>query len=314
MMTIEPRGDDLSLLCAVEQYIEDCVARGLSASTVRWYRWILMTFGEWCGSMRIGEVDPRVVRRYLAYVRDRSAYPDREERGGKVSRSTVAGIVRAIRAFGGWCEREGLVAGCWCEKLNPPKTKKPLPKCLSASQVERLLKSAASRRNQTMLLFMVDTGVRLSEVCGLRRDDVDIELCVARVDGKTGQRFVAFAEFVGERLVELWNLVDSEWAFCAESGDPLAPQAVRSVFRRWGNRVGVHVSPHRLRHTCAVMFLENGGDALTLQTLLGHSDISTTRVYVGMSMRQIRSVHRRASPAERWHDAQLPLLELGPDR
>lgn len=164
-------------------------------------------------------------------------------------------------------------------------------------------------RDAALITFVLDTGVRVSEVAGLRMGDVDFENAVCRVVGKgSKERRVP----VGRRarrelrryLAQRRRPPPDAPLFMAEHGEPLTRWGIQKIVRRVAQRAGLQTrcSPHILRHTFARAFLTNGGDVFSLQRILGHSPASLdiTQRYVELLDEDLREVHRRASPMDQW--------------
>jgi len=181
-------------------------------------------------------------------------------------------------------------------------------------QIEKLLKaargSAHPKRDEAIFLFLLDTGVRISELCALRMSDVDMLGYGAVVQGKGDKnRRIQFGKTTKRAI---WSYLHAtprepdEPLFIAEgghnSGEALTRSGVTQMVRRLGKVAcvdGVRCSPHTFRHTFAINFLRNGGNQFTLMTLLGHTSLEMTSKYVAIAQADVVVQHRMFSPVDR---------------
>ncbi len=156
-------------------------------------------------------------------------------------------------------------------------------------------------RDRALVLLLADTGLRIGEVAALRVEDVDLvagRIWVRR--GKGGKSRVVFASApVLEALQAYWasrSARPEDPAFTDLEGQGLSADALKRLIRRLGQRAGVRIHAHALRHFFATQYLRNGGDPLTLKRLLGHSSLAMVERYVQLVDEDLREAHRRASP------------------
>lgn len=203
--------------------------------------------------------------------------------------------MRSIRAFWSWPLREGIVDQSPFNVVKVPKAPVNLMPTFSNSQIRAFLDAIDTRtpegfRDYAVILTLLDTGVRVSELTGLRMRDTRLDEGTLRVLGKGNkERLVP----VGRGLKRLlWRyisglrpqpaLVGLDLVFLTVDGRPLTKNRVEAMIKKYGARAGlegVRCSPHTLRHTAAVSFLRNGGGAFSLQQMLGHSSLEMTRHY-----------------------------------
>jgi integrase/recombinase XerD len=233
-------------------------------------------------------------------------------RGQGLSPRSQARHVHSARGFYRFAVREGLVEGDPMEYLRPPKAFRPLPRCLTAAQIEALLASPRTDgpvglRDRAMLEVMYATGLRASEVTSLETANVDLELGLVRVFGKgRKERLVPFgreaAQWVRRYLDgargRLAKGRSSKVLFLSNRGGALSPTGLWGIVRRHAVAAGVArtLTPHVLRHSFASHLLERGADLRALQAMLGHSDISTTQIYTHVTRERLRQVYDRYHP------------------
>ncbi len=242
-------------------------------------------------------------------------------RRGK-STKTVARRLAAIRALLKFQVISGIRAPADAqvvlERLERPKPSRDLPKTLSRGQVGKLL-SAPDRstplglRDAAMLELLYASGLRASELCGLKIGDFNIFLGVVRVFGKGAKERVVpvgkpAAEAIGEYLREVRPTLvppaargaaaTGDVLFLSRSGRPLERVALWQIVLRNARKCGLlrEVSPHTLRHCFATHLLGGGADLRVVQELLGHSDVSTTQIYTHVDADRLREIHKRFHP------------------
>jgi integrase/recombinase XerD len=160
-------------------------------------------------------------------------------------------------------------------------------------------------RNRAILLLMVDTGLRASELCNLRIQDVDQKHNRIFVFGKGAkERSLPFSPCTGQALWRYFATFPEtrkpdESAFVKIYGRKFDRKQLRKLVLNIGNRAGVqNAHPHRFRHTIAIQYLRDGGDPYTLQRMLGHSTMEMVRIYLQLAQIDLDAAHRRASPVD----------------
>ena len=211
-----------------------------------------------------------------------------------LGRRSKENLERAIRAFLAWAEERH---GC----PNPlrgvkwmPKTR-TLPRVLRASEVAAIWRACATSREKAMIALLLDTGIRLGDLTGLRWEDVGAD-CL-RVGGKTGPRVIPVTPEVREMLKDLGDAAHI-WASGSGKG-PFSRSAVQMGIKRIFQRAGLNgpkMGPHILRHTFATQYISSGGSLPHLQKLLGHTSITTTEIYLHLSAEALRADHAKHSP------------------
>jgi len=196
----------------------------------------------------------------------------------------------------------------WPEHLQRVRTGKRLPRTLTKRELTAVLEAAHCSEHPAMALLvtlMLDTGLRVSEVCELNMDDIDFEDGSARVLGGKGDkdRLVLFTTRT-IRAFEAWlpirqTMANDETgpALLNQQGRPLIPRSVQRMMDMLAVEAGVpkgKLTPHVLRHNFATGLLERGADLVTIQRLMGHATIATTRVYLEISDQTLREVYHRA--------------------
>jgi integrase/recombinase XerC len=239
------------------------------------------------------------------------------QRRGLAKRS-MARALSAARTFYRWMHREELVAANPARGVGTPTSEKYLPSYLDRSQVETLFQAAETRamdgrftdvRNLAMLEVFYSTGMRLSELRGLNRSDVDLVVHQAKVLGKgRKQRLVPVGsraalacrnyEAKRDALAASGVKVDRSAYFVSERGGRMHVRTIQQAITGWLDVVaeGAGLSTHSLRHTFATHLLDAGADLRAVQELLGHASVSTTQIYTHTSVERLRQVYKKAHP------------------
>lgn len=291
------------------------VERGRSANTIAAYGRDLRRYARFLRNRGIhdaAEVDSRTVSAFVDYLR---ALVD-EDGHRELSDATIARTLVAVRSLHRFAVSEGLAGQDPTDELVAPRTARGLPKGLTVDEVESVLVAVPgdtprALRDRAILETLYASGVRISELIALDRDDVDLALGLIRVTGKGRKERVvpigrAARDAIDNYLVRgrpvLADRGDGSSAvFLNHRGGRLGRQGCWSVVREAGDRAGVgeRLTPHVLRHSCATHLLEGGADIRVVQELLGHASISTTQVYTMVTSEHLRSAYDAAHPRAR---------------
>lgn len=231
--------------------------------------------------------------------------------GGALSPRSIQRHLSAARTFFEFLMREGHCDRNPAHGVRAPKSKKRLPATLDADQMGRLLAfrtddSLAVRDKAIMELFY-SSGLRLSELTGLRVTAVDLKDRTVRVLGKGAKTRIVPVGRHAIAALRAWlreraGLIKSGDAlFVGKSGRPLTVRAVQLRVGAWGRRqgIGIHVHPHMFRHSFATHLLESSGNLRGVQELLGHADIGTTQIYTHLDFQHLAAVYEAAHPRAR---------------
>lgn len=287
----------------IDAYLDHLrVERGLAHKTLEAYaadftRFVQLLEEDGCG---LEDADGAAISAVLAAL----------TQAGLSTRSQ-ARFLSSLRGLYKHLVREGQLAHNPLTLLEGPRVTRKLPNLLSATEVLRLL--AAPDRSQllglrdaAMLHTLYASGLRVSELVQLRTADVDLRAGFLAAFGKgRKRRLVPLGELAQESVAQYLQRVRPSWArpkeaclFVTQRGSGMTRQAFWKNLKRYAYVAGIakRVSPHMLRHSFATHLLEGGADLRVVQTLLGHSDISTTQVYTHVSAEHLRNMHRRFHP------------------
>jgi integrase/recombinase XerD len=298
------RSSDQRLLQSFRDYLR--VEKGLAALTVSSYESDLVQFAEFLYGRRRELLQARRedVRGFLSQLF-----------GNGVSDRSVARKLSALRHFYKYLLLDRIIKSDPTLDIDSPRQWKVLPKSLAGSEIDAMVQSvglkadsklaeAASQRDQAMLEMLYAAGLRVSEVIGVKLEDLKLELGHVLVRGKGDkERLVplgraaqeAIRNYVENGREVLVNGRISAMLFVRRGGGRLTRQRVWQVVSA-ASRSGRHASPHMLRHSCATHMVENGADLRTVQTILGHADVSTTQVYTHVALDRLKNVYRKYHP------------------
>ena len=269
------------------------------------YRGDLDDFVRWAdrACLRGPEAVTRLVlRRYLAYLTTLG----RQKR-------TIARRAAALRRYFGWLRRTGVIASDPSVRLSAPSGDGRLPHVLSRADVAELLddpparaaggEEAVRRRDDAVLELLYGSGLRVAELCGLRRPDVDLLQGLVTVLGKGSKMRQVPLSRPSVEALEGYLRAGRSWFVRSESapdvlflnrrGRPLGPRDVRRILDR---RSPAPTHPHALRHTFATHLLDGGADLRVVQELLGHASLQTTQVYTHVSKERLLRVYDDTHP------------------
>ncbi|MBO2455290.1 tyrosine recombinase XerC [Actinomadura barringtoniae] len=278
--------------------------RGVSPHTLRAYMGDLNDLCRYADDVGVqgpSELDIGVLRGWLA-----------QQHAKGRARATLARRTAAARAFTHHLYRRGLMAKDPGPLLGTPKQVRDLPAVLAQDEAGRLLDGTdpdgpLGLRDRAVLEVLYGTGVRVSELCGLDIDDLDMGRLTARVLGKGGrERTVPIGE-PAVRAVQDWlrvgrpvlaNDESGPALFLGARGGRLHPTSARRIVHNRIAEVGEvpDLSPHGLRHSAATHLLEGGADLRSVQEILGHASLQTTQLYTHVSAERLKQVHRQAHP------------------
>jgi integrase/recombinase XerD len=229
-----------------------------------------------------------------------------------LSSRTIARHLSAVRNLFHFLLSEGLIASDPTEHLASPKQWSTIPKFLNRDQVDKLVAApdaakSSGIRDQAMLEVLYATGIRVSELIHLRTSNVDLSQGLIRVTGKGNkQRIVpvhseairAIQHYLESSRAALLKGKTSPYLFITARGGPMTRQAFWASIKINGKKAGIfhNLSPHVLRHTFATHLLEGGADLRSVQTMLGHSDLSTTEIYTHVVRSRLRDTLDRHHP------------------
>ena len=252
------------------------------------------------GISQVTQITATNLNSYILYL---------EKEGKKPS--TISRCIASMKAFFQYLLKQGILKEDLTEELKSPKIEKKVPEILSTEEVECLLKQTKGStpkelRDCAMLELLYATGIRVSELIGLKLTDVNLKMEYIKCQDAHKERVIPFgnvaknavSRYLAEGRTELVQEAESPWLFTNCSGQPMSRQGFWKLIKGYGKKAGIHheITPHTLRHSFAAHLVNNGADLRAVQEMMGHSDIATTQIYARMNQTHIREVYAKAHP------------------
>ena len=309
-----------SLPTLIELFILSKQIEGRSPKTLSWYQANLERFSDFVTDGQVPtlhEITLDNARSFVAFLQGRSTrYDDhhmRPTKEGGLSPQSVHAYVRTLKTFGSWLVEEEDVEVHPFERLKPPKLPDTIIEVLSDDEIQRMMAAISpdtvlGARLHAMVLLLLDTGLRASELCGLTVANTHLQEGYVKVRGKgEKERIVPFCNVTKKSLLRYLHSYRPEPTsdgvdnfFLSVDGTPLATNGLAQVLRRLGKAADIpRLHPHLFRHTFAVRYLMNGGDIMTLRLILGHKTLEVTQMYIQLAEAHIQVQHSKFSPVDR---------------
>lgn len=280
------------------------IEKGLSANSITAYGTDLASYINYLSDNGIEEIrdaDTTAILGWLVYL----------TRQGLSAKSRARYLV-SIRGFYKYLAAEKLITANPLKDIDIPKTGRHLPGVISVNEVEALLNACEvttpkGQRNLAMMEIMYGAGLRVSELVFLKVVDVNLDAGLVRVMGKGAKERIVPIGSKAKDAARLWldqgrpmalKQLSSDFLFIARAGQPMTRQAFWKIIKKYALVAGIvrPISPHTLRHSFATHLIEGGADLRSVQTMLGHSDISTTQIYTHISREYLIKMHHEFHP------------------
>ncbi|MBI3871704.1 MAG: tyrosine-type recombinase/integrase [candidate division Zixibacteria bacterium] len=292
--------DDKHMLAALKQFEYHIRSKNLTPKTISGYGERLGYFQLFLRTKGIpfDRVDRLTLQDYILAQKERG-----------LADISINGQIRVLKIFFKFLKEEGLFESNPTEKIQLLRMEKKTKPVLSEGQIEGMLAvpdrtNFVGMRNFLMILVFYDTLIRLSELINLKLSDVDLDAGTLRIFGK-GRKVrtvpigMKTVKYLHKFFMRHRQGISSEYVFTTYRGTPLDHRNVMRILERIGNKVGVHVSPHLLRHSGASHRAVSGMPAFLLQRLLGHSTIQMTERYVHLvDDEKLKAAFKQYSPAD----------------
>jgi len=287
-----------------------------SKATIDDYTLTFTRFAAFIGDQPLAEISAPDVQRFLDHVRTTR----------NLSKKSVSNMWVALSSFWTWASVELNVEHIIRNRVRQPEYRAPVIQIYTEVEIKAMLraceetntwqstrrrptrsKRSESLRDQAIITTLVDTGVRVSELCHFEmRDYLSAQGRLMVREGKWGKDRVVFLGQSARRtlwryLISRTNTKPNDPLFTTNAGTALERNNLRKTLQRIGERAGVPgVTVHRFRHTFAVTFLRNGGNVLELQEMLGHERLDTVRIYAKLAEVDLQAAQQRSSVADSW--------------
>jgi len=280
-------------------YLE--VERNLSPHTVAAYNKDVGNFLIWLGVKEAAKINHKDIREYLASIQNKN-----------YSKTTLSRKIASIRTFYRYLYRERLVEANPADNIKGPKKSRPLPKFYTDKEMEEILncieaKTLSGYRNRTIIETLYVSGMRVSELCNLVFENLNLEQNEITVSGKGGkERIVLITDkakdflknYISEIRPKLAKEKENKYVFLNTQGYRFQQQSVNDILSNVAKKLKLQkqLSAHVLRHSFATRLLENGADLRVVQELLGHASISNTQIYTHVSTQRLKTAYMKAHP------------------
>ncbi|GIV15864.1 MAG: tyrosine recombinase XerD [Armatimonadota bacterium] len=293
---------DTTPLCQVlHLWLEACASKGVSRKTLKTYRTQVEPFVFYLvsqGCATLDDVTPQHIRRWLLYWREQG-----------VSAETLWDYYRNPRTFWNWCVREGLTEHNPFAKVEPPRRARTVKQALSPEEVEKLLRACEGKhwtdlRNRALVLCLVSTGLRVHEALSLTVGHASQETVVITGKGNKQRVVVLSVELrlALQRYLKALkaqrklNLDASSPLWWSTTGKPMTLDGLKVTIRKLGAKAGMKLGAHCLRRTFGTWCIVNGMNPQVVKEFLGHSDLSTTMLYLNLTERDLLEAYRAHDP------------------
>lgn len=278
-----------SLKTAYELFILECQSRRLTANTLRFYRGRMVLFLRWCETRSLtslSDITHYHIRQFLVDLADSgvsSAYQHR--------------FAKCIKTFFAFCIRDDMIANSPFDKIRIPKQEKKIPQSIPTDKIEKILKATKYERDKAIVLTLLDSGVRASELCALSVGDLNMDTGAMVVQLGKGQK--GRTVYIGPKtrkqikryfIKERGNeQEDTEPLFVRQdNGRRMEYDGLKELMRRIKDATGLKFSCHSFRRTFAINSLRNGMDIYMLARLMGHSDITVLKPYLEITQNDLQ--------------------------
>jgi len=313
----QPPEYNLSITDAFTYFITLKKTEGVRERTMTDYHNLFGYFTGWLAEKhpditQINDITTNVLREYSVYLSEEKFNAKTGAKG--LSPYTVNVRMRFLKAFFNALFRENIVNANPANNIKLMKVDAETFEPLTDKELRLLLDAPDDReyaqfRDKVAMYLMLDTGMRINEVCSLEVADVDFKaraiILPAKKNKNRKPRIIPFSNSTMKLLLELIaenrTHFDTTYVFVSNIGTPYQPNSFRKRLHTYRDKVGItkRVSPHVFRHQFCHDFIMNGGDVFTLQRIVGHADISTTRKYIQMTGQDLKDQHAQFSPIVR---------------
>jgi site-specific recombinase XerD len=306
---------DIQLADLVRLFLDTRATENKSRETILWYRKRLGHFVVFVGeSATVKGLNLANARSFIASLQARDSryanHPIAPSQTGGLSEHTIHGYVRALKAFSNWVFQEGFTRSNSLDRLKRPALPQVVISTLTDDEIKSLIACVnpncmLGARALLIIVMLLDTGIRANELLGLSLSNTDLSGDRIKVLGKGNKERIVPLSPSAKKVLMRWvstfrpEPVDgrTDAVILSAEGTPLTYTALAHVIKRLGAKAGVErLHAHLFRHTFAVRYLVNGGDLMTLRNILGHSDITTTQVYLHLADSQVAVRYNSFSP------------------
>ena len=286
----------------LDEYIDYLInSKHSSANTVASYRRDLVKLYDYLAVVGIDDVTKVNSTDLNSYIIELNRK--------NVSSSTISRSVASIRSYFLFLLKKHYISSDCSEQLKPPKIEKKMPEILTISEINRLLEQPQGKtpkevRVKAMLELLYATGMRVSELISIKMDDINLSMSCIICRDKVKERVIpiepaakfALDNYIKNARESMCN--GSEYLFTNMKGTQMTRQGFWKLIKSYAKDAGIDkdITPHMIRHSFAAHLVNNGADLKAVQEMLGHSDISTTQIYLKSRTSRIKEEYDKAHP------------------
>lgn len=267
------------------------VEKNYSDKTIQSYNTNLVLFIDYLDKNNIDIIDKKIIRKFFLELKNK-----------ELSNRTIGRYYSSLNSYFKYLLEHEIIDQNPLEFIDYPKYTKKVPEHIYESKVKDLLEVNISSnieldlRNKLILNLLLDTGVRVSELVNIKIEDIDFLERMIKVLGKGNkERYVFFTKrtlkIMNEWLEILKRKTIDNYLFVNYKGEVITSRAVQKIIKQMGEKVGLEIHPHMLRHTFATDLLNKGADIRMIQELLGHESLNTTQIYTHISNSHVKDVY-----------------------
>jgi len=303
----------------LNDYRNHLTALARSEKTISWYLDILkryFSFNKQGDSFRpIEKMGKSELTNYALHLQSTLKWADNPRistKQGNLSPFTIQGHVRAVKAFWRWLYDQEYIDNNPLAKYPLPKVPRNIVPTLSIQSIKSLLGSIdryshVGARNYCILLLLIDTGMRVSEVARILLADMDLPKCLVKITGKgRKERVISISRNVRKELLRYHSnhhpslcTTGSPYLFPSKYGNHVSINSIQQAIKRLADKAGLQTTkcnPHIFRHTFATMFIGKGGNSIVLKDIMGHESVQTTQKYVHFQPEDLQKQQWKFSP------------------
>lgn len=260
----------------------------------------MVKFMEQTGVRKVEQLDESVLNSYILYLNENN-----------FANATISRHIAAMKGCFQFMEQKGMIPENYARNLKAPKIEKKAPEILRMDDVVKLLEEPKGRnpkelRDKAMLELLYATGIRVTELITLSISQLNMQMNYIVCDDGHKNRIIPFGVKAREALLNYLEYSrsimisdpESEILFVNCSGSSMSRQGFWKLIKHYAQKAGItaEITPHTLRHSFAAHLVQNGADLKSVQEMMGHSDISSTQIYVNLNQNKLRDVYAKAHP------------------
>lgn len=264
------------------------IDKSYSKNTIETYLINFNKYSKYCENNNIDIINVEYIDllNYLTYLKEKEHYTPK----------SINTIISMLKSFYNYLLLDGYIENNPTSLLKSPKIPKKLPNYLSEEEISKLFYSIDTsknlgKRNYLLLLLLYDTGVRVSELINIRINDIDFENKTIKIIGKGDkERLVYFTSDALAVILDYLRENNKNYLFSNQKGTPITRKEVYNIVVRCCEEAGInkHVTPHMIRHSFATHMIINDADIMSVKTILGHSNVTTTQIYTHFNKKDLK--------------------------